>query len=123
MDRPLARDIALWGVLLWLFGYLLGFVFHGNVPDAQLGWYIMPFGIAATVLVLWRWVRLASWTDALLLGIGWTLVAIVLDYLGIVKLLAPPDGYYKLDVYLYYLITLLLPLLAFAVQGRKDATA
>lgn len=123
MDRTVLRDVALWGALLWLFGYVLGLVFYGLAPPSQLGWFIMPFGIAATCLVLWRWACPTSWAAALTLGVGWSLIAIVLDYFGIVKLLAPPDGYYKLDVYLYYLFTLVLPPLAFALQGRKDVTA
>lgn len=110
MTRFLLKDVLGWGVALWLFGYLLGFVFFGLVPVTSIGWCVMPFGIAATVLVLWRWVRLPTWRHALLLGIGWALLAVVLDYVGIVKLLAPPEGYYRLDVYLYYALTLLLPL-------------
>ena len=40
--------------------------------------------------------------------------AIVLDYLLIVKALNPADGYYKLDVYLYYALTFILPLAAYS---------
>jgi hypothetical protein len=39
-------------------------------------------------------------------------IAIVCDYFLIAKLLSTPDGYYKFDVYLYYLITLVLPVAA-----------
>ena len=46
----------------------------------------------------------------------WAVLAIVLDYIFIVKLLAPVDGYYKLDVYLYYANCLLLPLAAAALR-------
>jgi hypothetical protein len=121
MNRFALRDVLGWGVALWLFGYVLGFVFYGSVPLPMIGWYIMPFGIAATCLVLWRWVHPADWITALMLGIGWSVIAIVLDYFGIVKLLAPPDGYYKLDVYLYYLLTLLLPLGAFWLRATRAA--
>jgi len=40
----------------------------------------------------------------LLLAISWTLIAIIFDYLFLVKVFKPADGYYKLDVYLYYLL-------------------
>ena len=50
--------------------------------------------------------------DGLLLGVVWSAIAIICDYLLIVKLLNPPDGYYKPDVYLYYLLTLALPVAA-----------
>jgi hypothetical protein len=45
----------------------------------------------------------------LLLGVTWTLVAIVGNYFFIVRAFHPTDGYYKLDVYLCYVLTLLLP--------------
>lgn len=48
----------------------------------------------------------------LLLAIFWTLIAIVFDYFFLVKALKPADGYYKLDVYLYYGLTFILPLFA-----------
>jgi hypothetical protein len=47
------------------------------------------------------------------LAIVWTLIAIVFDYLFIVKALNPADGYYKLDVFLYYALTFILPLAAY----------
>jgi hypothetical protein len=112
--------ITLWGLALWLFGYLLGFVFFMLVPTEQLGWYIMPFGIVATCLVLWKWVKLDSLQNGFITAAIWTIIAIVADYFLIVKLLQPPDGYYKLDVYLYYALTFLLPV-AFAVFKPKLA--
>jgi hypothetical protein len=44
------------------------------------------------------------------LALVWSAMAVVLDYLFIVKAFNPADGYYKADVYLYYLLTVLLPL-------------
>jgi len=39
------------------------------------------------------------------------LIAVIFDYLFLVKMFKPTDGYYKLDVYLYYILTFLLPLI------------
>ena len=64
---------------------------------------------ALTCLVLWKWVRVDSIRDSLLLGVAWSAVAIACDYVFLVKLLNPPDGYYKFDVYLYYLLMFALP--------------
>jgi hypothetical protein len=114
----LIRDVLGWGLLLWLVGYLLGFLFFAFVPVALIGWCVMPFGIALTCLVLWRSVRVRDWPAALLLGIGWSAIAVVCDHVFIVKLLAPPDGYYKFDVYLYYLLMLVLPLGAAGLRRR-----
>ncbi len=120
VNKFLLRDGLGWGFALWLFGYLLGFVFYAVVPPDLIGWYVMPLGIAATCLVLWKWVRLVSMRDALLLGVVWSAIAIIGDYLFIVKLLNPPDGYYKPDIYLYYLLTLALPLVAASLRRRTE---
>jgi hypothetical protein len=109
-----------WGISLWLIGYVLGFIFFAFVPAAVIGWYVMPIGIAITCLVLSKWVRMDSARDAILLGVGWSAIAIICDYVFLVKLLSPADGYYKLDVYLYYVLTLLLP---FIVYKIKSATS
>jgi hypothetical protein len=60
-------------------------------------------------------VKGTSFKYYLIVAIIWTLIAVAFDYLFIVKLLKPADGYYKLDVYLYYIFTFILPLLV----GRK----
>jgi hypothetical protein len=80
---------------------------------------VTPFGIALTCLVLWKRVRVAAIGEAILIGIVWTVIAIICDYFFLVKLLNPPDGYYKLDVYLYYLLTLILPVVAAMLRGTR----
>lgn len=115
MTRQLAKDLFGWGFVIWLVGYILGFVFFAFVPPQLIGWYIMPIGIALTLWVLRRKIAPRPLRSLFLLGIVWTLIAVIGDYLFIVRALAPADGYYKLDVYLYYALTLLLPLLA----GRR----
>jgi len=71
----------------------------------------MPIGIAVTLWVLVKKIKLKSLEDYFLLAIVWTIIAVALDYLFLVRLLNPPGGYYKLDVYLYYILTFTLPLL------------
>jgi hypothetical protein len=81
----------------------------------------MPIGIGLACIVLWKWVQVDSIRDSLLLGIAWSALAMALAYFFIVKLLNPPDGYYKFDVYLYYLITFALPVAA--ARLRRGAVA
>lgn len=109
-----------WGFLLWLAGYVLGFCFYPFIPPAQIGWYVTPFGIALTCLILWKRVRVARIGDGLIVGIAWAIIAIVCDYLFLVKLLNPPDGYYKPDIYLYYLLMLVLPVGAALLRQRRS---
>ena len=121
--RFLIRQGLGWGVLLWLVGYLLGLILFPIVPTGQIGWYLMPIGFAFTCLVLWKWVRVDELGRAVVLGIVWCAVAILLDYSFIVKLLHPADGYYKLDVYLYYASTFLLPVIAASLRRKTDVAS
>lgn len=99
-----------WGFFLWLIGYVLGFVFFAIVPANLIGWFVMPFGVAVTLWVLLKKIEREKFGCYFGLGLIWTLMAVILDYIFIVKMLKPADGYYKLDVYLYYALTFLLPI-------------
>ncbi|MCX6743381.1 MAG: hypothetical protein NT116_04060 [Candidatus Parcubacteria bacterium] len=105
------RDSLGWGVALWLIGYILGFVFYAFVPANIIGWYIMPFGTVITLFVTFKFIKSNALQYYLKVACVWTLLAIILDYLFLVKLLNPAGGYYKLDVYVYYGLTFVLPLL------------
>lgn len=70
----------------------------------------MPIGVMITFWVLHRKVKANGFQYYLQLAAVWTAIAVVFDYLFLVKLFQPPDGYYKLDVYLYYAVTFLSPL-------------
>jgi hypothetical protein len=110
MTKQLIKQALLWGIILWLIGYVLGFVFFAIVPISVIGWFIMPIGILITLWVLVKKIH-GSVRYYLIIAIVWTVIAIALDYLFIVKALKPADGYYKLDVYLYYILTFLLPII------------
>lgn len=110
MNRRLIIDALGWGVVLWLIGYVLGFVLFFVFPPALLGWVIMPIGVLISLWVLIKKIKGKSLRYFLTLAATWTLIAVTFDYLFLVKLLKPADGYYKLDVYLYYFLTFLLPL-------------
>jgi len=70
----------------------------------------MPIGIILTLWVLLKKTKGESLRYYVTLSIVWTLIAIVFDYLFIVKAFHPSDGYYKLDVYLYYALTFIIPI-------------
>lgn len=111
MIKQLAKDALGWGFLLWLVGYAIGIMLFTIVPTSIIGWIIMPVGIGLTLWVLFKRVN-ANWFQYyILLGIFWVLIAVICDYYFLVKAFNPEDGYYKLDVYLYYFLTLALPLL------------
>ncbi|HEX7041966.1 MAG TPA: hypothetical protein VF189_01840 [Patescibacteria group bacterium] len=108
-----SKIIALfvWGIILWLIGYILGIIFFMFIPQSLIGWIILPFGIAITLYVLIKKIKTTNFNYYLLLAFVWTIIAILLDYIFIVKFLKPTDGYYKFDVYIYYLLTFMLPII------------
>jgi hypothetical protein len=118
MSKTFLKSAVGWGIGLWFIGYVLGFVLYAAVPPAQIGWYIMPVGVIVTLWVLLRRVQGTSMGYYLGLGIVWALIAIAADWLFIVKALHPADGYYKLDVYLYYALTFMLPVVVGLFKKR-----
>jgi hypothetical protein len=112
-------NTVFWGFVLWLFGYVLGFVFFAFVPKDMIGWAILPFGVAFALWVLFKKIERDSLGCYFGLGVIWVLMAVVLDYLFIVKLLRSAD-YYKPDVYVYYILTFLLPLLVGWRKSKMD---
>jgi hypothetical protein len=117
MNRQLVIDGFGWGFVLWLVGYLLGILLFMFVPAALLGWVIMPIGSGVTVWVLLKQID-GEMVHFFKLAVIWTLIALLFDYIFLVKLLKPVDGYYKLDVYLYYLLTFSLPLIVGKYKQR-----
>jgi hypothetical protein len=109
MNKQLLKDSLGWGIILWLIGYLLGFIFFLVLPTSLIGWVIMPIGLIITLWVLLNKVKSESFEYYFILSVIWTLIAVAFDYLFIVKALKPADGYYKLDVYLYYALTFISP--------------
>ncbi len=111
MNARFIKDAFGWGFFLWLFGYILGIILFSIIPPAYIGWVIMPLGIVFTTWVLWYEVKGETYGYFVKVALVWTSIALLCDYLLLVQLFKPLDGYYKLDVYLYYILTFLLPLI------------
>ena len=112
MNTQLVKDGLGWGFVLWLIGYVLGIALFAFVPSNIIGWVIMPIGIALTLWVAFKKVKANTMRHFGLVALTWLMIAVVGDYLLIVKAFKPADGYYKLDVYLYYALTIAIPLWA-----------
>lgn len=111
-----------WGFILWLIGYALGMLFFFMMPPAMIGWVIMPIGIVITAWVVLKKIERESFSCYVGLAVVWALMAVALDYVFLVKLLKPADGYYKLDVYLYYFMTFAIPVIVGYYKMKKPAT-
>ena len=112
MIKQFYKDAFGWGFLLWLIGYALSIMLFAIVPFSMIGWIITPIGTIITLWVLFKKIKADTFNYFAMLAVVWVLIAIIFDYFFIVKAFNPADGYYKMDVYLYYALTLLLPLIA-----------
>jgi hypothetical protein len=110
MNRQLLKDSIGWGFVLWLTGYLLGIILFFVLPSSLIGWAILPLGVVVTLWVLLRRVQIERWTHYAILAGVWTVMAVAFDYIFIVKAFSPADGYYKPDVYVYYVLTCIIPM-------------
>jgi hypothetical protein len=119
MSKQFVWEAFGWGFILWLIGYVLGIVLFMFVPTAMVGWIIMPIGTLITLWVLFKKIRGKSLKYFLMIALVWAVLAIVLDYFFLVKLFKPADGYYKLDVYLYYFLIFVLPIAVGFAKGRR----
>jgi hypothetical protein len=108
----LSKDTLGWGVVLWLIGYALGMMLFAFVPANVIGWVILPIGTAIALWIGFKKVKGETLAYFALVALVWLLIAVLGDYLFIVKMLKPADGYYKPDVYLYYALTVAIPLFA-----------
>ena len=119
MSRRLLIDSLGWGVGLWVIGYVLGIVFFFFMPTTVVGWAVMPVGIAITLWVLLTRVQRGDLRRYAVLAVAWTVIAVAFDYFFLVLVFKPADGYYKLDVYIYYAVTFILPLAVGWWRGRR----
>jgi len=108
-DRQFYKDTFGWGFILWLIGYILGIILFMFMPSASIGWIIAPFATLFTLWILIKKIKSSSLQYYFVIAIIWTTLAVALDYFLLVKVFNPADGYYKLDVYIYYALTFLLP--------------
>lgn len=78
----------------------------------------MPIGVVMTLWILNNKIHSKDFNHYLNLAAFWTVIAIIFDYFFIVKALNA-GNYYKLDIYIYYFLTFLLPIFV----GLKKAKA
>jgi uncharacterized membrane protein SirB2 len=108
------------GFLIWLIGYIASILLWGFVSHDILGWILFVVFTPLMAYLPYRRFRSRNETAGyyFLVALVWLLIAVVFDYLFIVKLFDAKD-YYKLDIFVYYTVTFLAPLLI----GLKYGTA
>lgn len=104
-------NTIVWGFVLWLIGYIAGFILFFVVSKEYIGWIITPFATILTIWVLMKKVKRPELMCYFGLGLLWTILAIGLDYIFLVTMLKTGNAYYKPDVLLYYALTFILPMI------------
>jgi len=105
------KNMLLWGFILWFIGYIAGIILFFLVPKELIGWVITPFATLLTIWVLMKKVKRPELMCYFGTGLIWTIMAVALDYIFLVKLFNAGLSYYKPDVYLYYALTFTLPII------------
>jgi hypothetical protein len=117
--RSLITDTIGLGLLLWFIGWCASLVLFLFVPVDVLGWILFaiftPLTIAITVLRFRK--RALSLSYYLAVAMVWTFIAVLFDYLFIVRLFGV-SGYYHASVMVYYAETFLIPLLTGVIYHR-----
>jgi len=115
--KPEYVDTLGFGFLVWLVIYLMGFLIvliPGYPASILTPSVLIPltvlFALVTAAFAFFRFRKRQgiSWSYALLIGYTWTGIAILLDYVFIV-LLFNAQNYYRLDIIIYYIITLIVP--------------
>ncbi len=108
MNRWIRDGVGL-GTALWLLGYLASLVLFFSPFSGAMGWIITVVFTPVTIAITWWWFRARDHPLSYYVGVGvvWTVIAIVLDYLFIVQLFRAT--YYGPDVFVYYALTFLIP--------------
>lgn len=124
MDKAFIKsrmiDIFVFGILFWLIGYVASLILFPFVSLDVMGWILTGVMTPLTFIIAYFRFRKRNlkFFCYFMTGVFWALIAAVLDYLFIVKLFHSVD-YYKLDVYLYYFIMFLIPVILGLINKKK----
>jgi hypothetical protein len=114
-------DIFVYGILLWIIGYIASIILFPFVPNNLLGWILCIIFTPITIIIAYfrfrkRNLKLFCY---FMTGIFWALIAVVLDYFFIVRLFNPVN-YYKADVFVYYLLIFLIPFIIGLYNTKRN---
>jgi hypothetical protein len=108
--KQLITDTAGLGTALWLIGYLASLVLFFSPYAGVMGWILLAIFTPVTIVIVLWWFKKRERLPLQYyagVGVAWVLIAIVLDYLFIVLLFQA--NYYGIDVFVYYVVTFLIP--------------
>jgi hypothetical protein len=105
------KDMAGLGTGLWLIGYIASLaLFFTPIWEIMGGWILLVIFTPITIAITLWWFKQREPQPLpyfVKVGIAWVVIAVVLDYLFIVRLFQAT--YYGTDVFVYYTVTFLIP--------------
>lgn len=108
------------GICFWLMGYVVSLILFFILPSSILGWVLLV--IFTPICLYLSYLRFRKRGEGityyLIIGVVWAIIAMILDYIFIVVAFHS-QGYYKLDVFVYYATTFIIPLLIGWKYGKK----
>lgn len=69
VSKQFIKSSLIWGFILWLIGYVLGFILFAVVPVSLIGWTIMPIGVVITLWVLLKKIKFEVKEQAIFMGV------------------------------------------------------
>jgi len=119
LKRKLTDTLGL-GFGLWLLGFALGMMLFPFVAVAVMGRYIIAVMLPVTLYAAYK--RFAGLKETtgyyLLVGISWLLIAVVFDYVFLVKAFQAPN-FYDTDIMVAYALSFLVPVAVGMKYGNK----
>jgi hypothetical protein len=117
------KDTAGLGTGLWLIGYLASLVLFFTPYAGIMGWILLVIFTPVTIAITWWWFRQRKGLSLQYyakIGIAWVWIAVVFDYLFIVRLFQAT--YYEADVFVYYAMTFLIPVCVglYLIRNRNN---
>jgi hypothetical protein len=123
--KQILKDTAALGTGLWLVGYLASLLLFFSPYAGMMGWILLVICTPVTIAVAWWWFRTRDLALTYYAGVGiaWTALAVVLDYLFIVLLFQAT--YYGSDVFVYYAMTFIIPVGVglYLMRARREPVA
>jgi hypothetical protein len=123
--KQIIKDTAGLGIALWLIGYIASLALFMSPYAGIMGWILLIVFTPVTIAIVYWWFRkredlsLKYYAEA---GIAWVLIAIVFDYLFIVLLFQAT--YYGIYVFIYYVLTFLIPVgVGYYLRGKKASNS
>lgn len=116
-----SMDTVGWGLILWLVGFALGMMLFPFVPVKYIGLPILAVYIPLTIFIAYKRFKNfgASTSYYFLVAAVWFGLALVLDYILIVRAFKS-ENYYDFDAMIYYFATFLIPSIIGFKYGRKE---